>query len=111
MVGLELAINMVFKWETFMWLAIGVAMGVAGGALPGLTAATSMALFLPLAFKMPTGEALGLLIGIYKGAVFGGSIAATATGGRQTSQTPLSLPAATDLGTTGGRADAQEASR
>lgn len=74
--GLDRAIDMVFHWKTFMWLAIGVAMGVAGGALPGLTAATSMALFLPLAFKMPTAEALGLLIGIYKGAVFGGSISA-----------------------------------
>ena len=47
-VALEMAMMMVFKWETFMWLAIGISMGVAGGALPGLTAATSMALFLPL---------------------------------------------------------------
>ena len=37
-VGLDMAIDMVFRWETFMWLAIGIAMGVAGGALPGLTA-------------------------------------------------------------------------
>jgi len=76
LVALEMAVDMVFQWQTFMWIAIGVAMGVAGGALPGLTAATSMALFLPLAFKMPTAYALGLLIGIYKGAVFGGSISA-----------------------------------
>ncbi|MEQ8193483.1 MAG: tripartite tricarboxylate transporter permease, partial [Rhodospirillales bacterium] len=33
-----------------------------------------MALFLPLGFKLPTPEMLGLLIGIYKGCVFGGSI-------------------------------------
>jgi putative tricarboxylic transport membrane protein len=74
--ALEMAVTMVFQWKTFMWLGIGIFMGISGGALPGLTAATSMALFLPLGFKLPTPEMLGLLIGIYKGAVFGGSISA-----------------------------------
>ena len=74
--ALAVAADLVFRWQTIMWLAIGIFMGIAGGAMPGLTAATTMALFLPLASQMPLGPALGLLIGIYKGAVFGGSISA-----------------------------------
>lgn len=51
-------------------------MGITVGALPGLAISTGMALMLPLAFYMPMGPALGLLIGLYKGATFGGSISA-----------------------------------
>jgi len=57
-------------------MAIGVTIGVGVGAIPGLTAATGVAIMLPLTFTMDTASALGLLIGLYKGAVYGGSISA-----------------------------------
>lgn len=71
-----MALELVFAWDTLLWLAIGIALGVGGGALPGLTTSSTMALFLPLSFQLPVAPALGLLIGLYKGTVFGGSIAA-----------------------------------
>ncbi|MBT7487641.1 MAG: tripartite tricarboxylate transporter permease, partial [Rhodospirillales bacterium] len=59
-----------------MWLAIGVFIGVGVGAMPGLSASTGVALMLPLTFTLPQASALGLLIGLYKGAIYGGSISA-----------------------------------
>ncbi len=70
------ALTLVFTFKTMMWLALGVAVGVGVGAMPGLSAATGVALMLPLTFVMDTPSALGLLIGVYKGAVYGGSISA-----------------------------------
>ena len=70
------AFTLVFTFETMMWLAIGVTIGVGVGAMPGLTATTGVALMLPLTFTMDTAAALGLLIGLYKGAIYGGSISA-----------------------------------
>jgi putative tricarboxylic transport membrane protein len=70
------ALTLVFTWKTMLWLAIGVAIGVGAGAIPGLTATGGVALVLPLTFAMDTAGALGLLIGLYKGAIYGGSISA-----------------------------------
>ncbi len=70
------AITLVFSFKTMMWLAIGVFVGVGVGAIPGLTATTGVALMLPLTFTMDQASALGLLIGLYKGAIYGGSISA-----------------------------------
>jgi len=70
------AMGMVFTFETVMWMLIGSALGITMGALPGLTAPTAVALALPLTFQMQFAPALGLLIGLYKGAIYGGSISA-----------------------------------
>lgn len=70
------AVTLVFSFNTLMWLAIGVFVGVGVGAIPGLTATTGVALMLPLTFTMDQAAALGLLIGLYKGAIYGGSISA-----------------------------------
>jgi putative tricarboxylic transport membrane protein len=70
------ALAMVFTAEALFWLVTGVALGVGLGAIPGLTASTGIALMLPLSFMLDITGALGLLIGLYKGAVFGGSISA-----------------------------------
>ncbi len=74
--ALHEAIILVFSFQTMMWLAIGVFLGVGLGAMPGLSAATGIALMLPLTFTLPHASAMGLLIGLYKGAVYGGSISA-----------------------------------
>ncbi|MEX2643297.1 MAG: tripartite tricarboxylate transporter permease [Acetobacterales bacterium] len=70
------ALALVLRPETLMWLALGVTLGVGVGAMPGLTTSTGLALFLPLTFGMDTANALGLLIGLYKGSIWGGSISA-----------------------------------
>lgn len=70
------AAQMVFRPIVFYWIFIGLTVGISIGALPGLTAATGIALMLPVAFFMDTSSALGLIIGLYKGGVFGGSISA-----------------------------------
>lgn len=70
------AVAMVFTFQTLLWLAIGVTIGVGVGAMPGLTATTGVALMLPLTFTLDQAAALGLLIGLYKGAIYGGSISA-----------------------------------
>ena len=74
--ALQEAIVLVFTFKTMMWLAIGVFIGVGVGAMPGLSASTGVALMLPLTFTLPQASALGLLIGLYKGAIYGGSISA-----------------------------------
>lgn len=70
------AFGMVFTFQTFLWLLIGTALGIAMGAIPGLTAPTAVALALPLTFQMELAPALGLIMGLYKGSVYGGSISA-----------------------------------
>jgi len=70
------ALHLVFTVETMFWLCAGVFLGVGLGAIPGLTASTGIALMLPLSFLLDITGTLGLLIGLYKGAVFGGSISA-----------------------------------
>ena len=74
--ALQEAFYLVFSFKTMMWLAIGVFIGVGIGAIPGLSATTGVALMLPLTFTLDQAAALGLLIGLYKGAVYGGSISA-----------------------------------
>lgn len=46
------------------------------GALPGLTATMGVALFVPLTFGLPPVVAFGLLLGVYVGGIYGGSITA-----------------------------------
>jgi putative tricarboxylic transport membrane protein len=70
------AISVVFTFNTLMWLLVGVAVGVGVGAMPGLSPAPAIALLLPLTFTMSLPAALGLLIGVYKGGIYGGSISA-----------------------------------
>jgi len=59
---------------------IGVALGIIFGALPGLTAAMGVALLLPLTFNLPVAEAFSALLGMYCGAIYGGSITAILIG-------------------------------
>ena len=66
----------VFQINTLIFILIGVASGVAIGVLPGLTATMGVALLLPITFGMEPLSGILLLIGIYFGAVYGGSITA-----------------------------------
>ncbi len=54
----------------------GVIIGIIIGALPGLSATMGVALLLPLTFGMDPGIGLPMLVALYCGAMYGGSISA-----------------------------------
>lgn len=57
-------------------IPLGMLLGIAVGAIPGLTATVGMALFLPFAFTLDPLTGLVLLLGIYNGACYSGAIPA-----------------------------------
>ncbi|MGC6466657.1 MAG: tripartite tricarboxylate transporter permease [Akkermansiaceae bacterium] len=56
---------------------LGTSLGIAVGAIPGLTGAMLISLSLPLTFSMDEQSALALLVSMYVGSVSGGLITAT----------------------------------
>lgn len=58
------------------FIVLGVAWGMIGGALPGITGSIAMALLLPLTWGMEPEIAIMLLAGVYVGAQYGSSITA-----------------------------------
>lgn len=69
-----------FQPMTVLYAFIGVALGVTVGAIPGLTGDMAISILLPFVYKVDPTMSLGLLIGIYKGSMFGGSISAISFG-------------------------------
>jgi Uncharacterized protein conserved in bacteria len=70
------ALVLALTLENFLLLAVGMVFGVVIGALPGLTGTMAVTLLLPFTFYMEPVPALLLLIAVYKGAMYGGSISA-----------------------------------
>lgn len=62
--------------DIYIAIAGGTILGLIFGALPGLTATMGIALLLPLTFGMETVTGMGMLLGVYCGAISGGSIPA-----------------------------------
>lgn len=58
----------------FLMIVLGLAIGIVAGALPGVTMLNSIVLVLPFTYLMGIVPALLLMIGVYCGGVFGGSI-------------------------------------
>lgn len=58
-------------------ILIGYAIGIIAGAIPGVMAVTAMVLILPYTFTLEPLFAIALLMGIYKGGAYAGSITAT----------------------------------
>lgn len=59
--------------ENLLFCFLGSFLGTLIGVLPGLGPAASIALLLPVTFKIPPTAALIMLAGIYYGAMYGGS--------------------------------------
>ena len=59
-----------------LYMLVGVVAGICIGALPGLTATMGVALLLPMTFGMDAAQGILMLLGIYVGAIYGGSISA-----------------------------------
>jgi len=55
---------------------LGCAGGILVGALPGMTATMAVSLLVPFTFKLELTHSLGMLLGIYCGGMYGGSISA-----------------------------------
>ena len=70
--GAEIA----FQPLSLLMMLLGVAWGILGGAMPGISGSIAMALLLPLTFGMNPAVALMMLAGVYVGAMYGGSITA-----------------------------------
>lgn len=58
----------------FIFVLIGITAGIIVGALPGLTATMGCALLIPFTFGLPPIRGLLMLIGIFSGGIYGGSI-------------------------------------
>lgn len=64
------------SWANLVAVIIGTIIGVVVGAIPGLTGTMAVALALPFTFYLEPTTAILLLVGIYKGSIYGGSIPA-----------------------------------
>jgi putative tricarboxylic transport membrane protein len=61
------------EWHNLLFALIGVTLGTAVGVLPGIGPALTVALLLPITFKLdPTGSLI-MFAGIYYGGMYGGS--------------------------------------
>ena len=62
--------------ESFIAIFIGLLAGIVIGAIPGLTADIAIILCLPITYSMEPIPAMLLLLGLYCGGTYGGSITA-----------------------------------
>ncbi|UMZ74290.1 tripartite tricarboxylate transporter permease [Natranaerofaba carboxydovora] len=70
------ALAAVLNPESIMWIFVGVVLGIIFGAIPGLTATTAVAVFVPITFGMTVENSMSFLMGIYCGGFYAGSIPA-----------------------------------
>lgn len=70
------AIYQVLTFDVLAMMLIGVTGGMVIGALPGLTATMGVAILVPFTFTLEPLTSLAMLVGIYVGAIQGGSIPA-----------------------------------
>jgi putative tricarboxylic transport membrane protein len=73
-------ISLIISVETIFSLAVGVFAGVVGGAIPGITGTITMAILLPFTWTLSPSAAITMLLGIYCGGQYGGSIPAVLIG-------------------------------
>ena len=76
MVDIMSALNMIFVPMNLLGLFFGVLVGIAFGCMPGLSVNMGLALLFPLAFTFHGIGGILMLLGIYCGAIYGGSISA-----------------------------------
>ena len=74
--NLGIAFSLFASIDNVAALFFGVVVGCIVGAIPGMTSTMGVALTLPFTFYMPPVTGILLLLGVYKGGVYGGSIPA-----------------------------------
>jgi putative tricarboxylic transport membrane protein len=70
------AAQLFFTLKNLLAVSAGLFIGIIIGAIPGLNVPMAVALLLPMTFYMDPVAGLSLLIGVYKGGTYGGSISA-----------------------------------
>jgi putative tricarboxylic transport membrane protein len=68
--------QMILTFGNILGIFLGVVFGVFMGAVPGLTGTMGIALIIPLTYSLSPITAFCVLLGTYKGCLFGGSIPA-----------------------------------
>ena len=76
MEALTQSVEILFTTPAIFMACIGVAWGILGGALPGISPSITMALLLPFTYALDPISAIVLLASTYVGAEYGGSIPA-----------------------------------
>ena len=66
----------VMQPDSLLFTFVGVFVGIVIGALPGLSSTMGVALLFPIAFKIDGLSGILMLLGVYIGSVYGGSILA-----------------------------------
>lgn len=69
-------IQLMLTWQNVMFALLGVTVGIFVGSIPGLTVTMAIAIMVPITFKMSPIPAIAMLLGVYKGGMFGGSLSA-----------------------------------
>ncbi|MBD3306710.1 C4-dicarboxylate ABC transporter permease [candidate division KSB3 bacterium] len=70
------AAQIFFTIKNLLVLPLGLFIGITIGAIPGLNVPMTVALLLPITFYMEPVAGIILLLGVYKGGTYGGSISA-----------------------------------
>jgi putative tricarboxylic transport membrane protein len=70
------ALPEVLGFSNFIAVIVGVIAGIIVGAMPGLSATMAISVLVPFTFGLEPLVALGLMAGIYNGAMYGGAIPA-----------------------------------
>ncbi len=76
MIDVMTALQMIMQLDNLLGLCFGVLVGIAFGCMPGLSVNMGLALLFPLAFSFKGIGGILMLLGIYCGAIYGGSISA-----------------------------------
>lgn len=71
-----LAIFSTFSISVVLYGTLGTVIGIVFGAIPGLNGSMGIVLSLPLIYHMTPADSFAMLLGIYCGSMFGGSITA-----------------------------------
>lgn len=74
--GLWTGAQLFISFNNLLAVFGGVALGCFFGALPGLSITLSVALVMPFTFSLDPLTGLSLLVAVYVGAIYGGSISA-----------------------------------
>jgi len=76
MEGFIYSLSVIFQPVNILLNIVGMFIGILFGALPGLTATLAIALLVPFTFGLPPIPSMILLLSIYNGGMYGGSITA-----------------------------------
>ena len=74
------AVGQLWSVSNLFLIVVGVALGIIVGISPGLGAPLGIAIALPFTFYLNANQSFSLLLGIYSGAIYGGSISAIVLG-------------------------------